>query len=251
MQVVWEIEEEVEGEEGSGGSEEEEDAAAWLALGNNEEEALPEGALEAMFDEGLPSRGARLEKLIGWRNPPAKALDNGAAGSSFAPVETSKAPEFLVRWRGLSPIQCTWVAERLLIEAGAVRQLKTWRTEWGDSPPEGSSSAQLHPDVYELLTVERIVGLKPPRGSRSAVYCKRRVDDNFGADHDEANLLSRLRPRIGSSVLVKWLGLDYSQMSWEVWEDVKVLRGARRSWKRCRSVRAPATPGAVQRYPHA
>ena len=237
----------------------------------------PEGKLAALFEEKTV-RNARVERLLGWTRrregggAATTAAHDGrgdASGSNDDEDEhgddgegmhgrgadhshatgASYVERFLVRWRGLSPLRCTWVSESQLLQAGAARQLKTFRNHGldGHLPPplpppppaslpplyrihetdeekrrddaNGAAGTLLHPELSEMLRIGRIVALKPRRRGESSV---RRGTDG-GA------------PRVRSSAiaLVKWAGLDYSHISWEAWADVRVLRGARVAGEHC------------------
>ena len=116
------------------------------------------------------------------------------------------------------------------------------------------------PELRALLTVERVVDVKPERGRRSSLSRCRRVGSlakrlesaaqanacadgaRWAADGPSVQAL-----RHGSAVLIKWSGLDYSELSWETWRTVRRLRGAPQAWARCYELMAsPPLPAPTR-----
>ena len=219
--------------------------------------------LGIQFTVGHKRPSIRPEKILAWRREtPCAQVENtalevsGRTAANDAVSALSSPPRdlYLVRLRGMCPTLCCWLSEEELRTAGAQRQLARWRLEIDEELEKapGSFESKL-PELQHLLTVERIISISPRKGRRNALR-RRRISSTHCVQGDAtrgepgtpalgvscSRMLQAAQPhetvrlpRSSSSVLIKWAGLDYSQLSWVRWSIAQHLQGACKSWHRC------------------
>ena len=148
--------------------------------------------------------------------------DRFARWSSLSDAEKQDTAElFLVRWRDLSYLHCSWESEEALLAYEGPHAKQKFHRFFRSEHDILIETTAYGEDVYfnpEHVEVDRILDARivsdAPIDNKKA-----RVDPDFNAIADR----SHLRPcgMFSKEFLVKWRGSPYSDITWEVFDDFR------------------------------